>query len=123
MAFAERHPGALAAHFLNGVGLRLGMGPAMREKDLHKPSVTAWAQQFSGVSEVRDQREILTIARTLDYVNRQEIGQALDVLVQRIVSIQSAKMKGGSWEKSEQLELIPTGGNCLAAPGVLSIGR
>ena len=48
---------------------------------------------------------------------------ALDTLVQRVASVQLAKQKGGSWEKSEQVELIPIGGHCLAPGGVAFMGR
>eukprot|EP00974_Lingulodinium_polyedra_P068884 6670192-Lingulodinium_polyedra.AAC.1 len=82
-----------------------------------------WAQQFSGVSELRDQREVLTLCKCLDHLNRHEVPEAVDTLAQRVVSVQAAKQKGGSWEKSELMELIPTGALCLAPGGVSSLGR
>ena len=61
VSFAARHPGALTA------------------------------QQLSGLTEVRDMKEVVMSAEILDAVNREEISQALDVLCQRILTIQAAK--------------------------------
>ena len=72
-------------------------------------------------SQTRDVREVATLATILDHVNADEIEQALDVLTQRILSIQLAKSTGGSWAKSEKIELIPTGASCLAPGGVSSL--
>ena len=106
--FAARHPGALTAHFLAGVYARLSKGTISRSSQLRDVSVTAWAHQFAGLTEVRDMKEVVTLAEILDHVNRREISRALDVLCQRILAIQSAKGKGGSWEKAENLELVNT---------------
>eukprot|EP00435_Cladocopium_sp_Y103_P062484 s896_g24.t1 len=106
VAFAARHPGALTAHFLASVYTRLSKGSLTRSSQLRDVSVTSWAQQFSGLTEVRDLKEVVTLAEILDAVNREEISQALDVLCQRILAIQSAKTKGGTWEKAEAIELV-----------------
>lgn len=104
--FAARHPGALTAHFLAGVYARLSKGTISRSSQLRDVSVAAWAHQFSGLTEVRDIKEVITLSEILDHVNRREIARALDVLVQRILAIQAAKGNGGSWEKAEALELV-----------------
>eukprot|EP00974_Lingulodinium_polyedra_P052852 5080685-Lingulodinium_polyedra.AAC.1 len=57
----------------------------------------------------------------MDHVNRRELWQAMDVLSQRILAIQMAKRKGGSWEKAEVLELLPPTGGALAPPGLASL--
>ena len=106
VAFAARHPGALTAHFLASVYSRLSKGALTRSGQLREVSVTSWAQQFSGLTEVRDMKEVITLAEILDAVNRKEIAQALDVLCQRILAIQAAKTKGGTWEKAESIELV-----------------
>lgn len=108
ISFAARHPGALTAHFLAGVYARLSKGTISRTSQLREVSVASWAHQFSGLTEVRDVKEVLTLAEILDHVNRKEIARALDVLCQRILAIQAAKGKGGSWEKAEALELVNT---------------
>ena len=56
----------------------------------------------------------------MDAINRVEIQQAMDILSQRILAIQLAKRKGGSWEKAEAVELIP-GFSGLATSPMLSI--
>lgn len=106
VAFATKNPVALTAHFLAGVYQRLSKGQLSRSGQLRDVSVTAWAHQFAGLSEPRDIKEVVTLAEVLDAVNRRELAQALDIISQRILATQQARQKGGSWEKSEQIELI-----------------
>lgn len=108
LAFAAKSPGALTAHFLASVYARLSKGTLSRSSQLREASAASWAHQFSGLSEVRDLKEVLTLCEILDNINRREIARALDILCQRIVAIQAAKAKGGSWEKAESLELTNT---------------
>ncbi|CAE7256040.1 unnamed protein product, partial [Symbiodinium sp. CCMP2456] len=108
VAFAAKHPGALTAHFLAGVYARLSKGSLSRTRQLREASVASWAHQFSGLNEIRDMKEVLTMAEVLDSVNRREIERAMDILCQRILAIQAAKFKGGSWEKAEAIELVST---------------
>ncbi|CAL1133794.1 unnamed protein product [Cladocopium goreaui] len=121
LAFAAKSPGALTAHFLAGIYARLSKGSISRSSQLREASAVSWAHQFSGLSEVRDQKEVLTLSEILDHINRREIARALDVLCQRIVAIQQAKAKGGSWEKAEALELV-TNQRSLAASSMLDSG-
>lgn len=120
VSFAACHPGALTAHFLAGVYARLSKGTISRSSQLRDVSVEAWANQFSGLTEVRDIKEVVTLAEILDHVNRKEIARALDVLCQRILAIQSTKGKGGSWERGEALELVNTQ-KTLASSGMLAL--
>eukprot|EP00435_Cladocopium_sp_Y103_P037465 s430_g9.t3 len=120
LAFAAKSPGALTAHFLAGIYARLSKGTISRSSQLREASAVSWAHQFSGLTEVRDLKEVLTLCEILDHVNRKEIARALDVLCQRIVAIQSAKAKGGSWEKAEVLELVNTQ-RTLAASSMLAL--
>ena len=120
VSFAAKNPGALTAHFLAGVFARLSKGTVHRSSQLREASVTAWAHQHAGLTEPRDIKEVLTLAEILDHVNRKEIARALDILVQRIVAIQSARSKGGSWEKAEALELISTQ-RSLASSSMLAL--
>ncbi|CAK9055594.1 Uncharacterized protein SCF082_LOCUS30033 [Durusdinium trenchii] len=108
LAFASKNPGALTAHFLAGVYSRLSKGSLTRTGQLRDVSVTSWAHQFAGLTEIRDLKEVITLAEVLDSINRKEISRALDIICQRIIAIQSAKQKGGSWEKAEAVELIDT---------------
>ena len=78
-------------------------------------SVTSWAQKHAGLTELRDQREVSTIAHTLDMVSRGDVAEAMDVLCQRILAIQQAKSKGGSWDKAANIELLAKDG-VMAAP-------
>ena len=76
-----------------------------RTVSLRNASVSQWAAQHSGLTEVRDQREVATLAQVMDLINPRTLEEAMDVLAQRIVAIQQAKKKGGSWEKAESIEL------------------
>ena len=120
VAFASKHPGALTAHFLAGVYARLSKGTLSRSSQLREASVAAWAHQFTGLTEIRDLKEVLTLAEILDSVNRREIERAMDILCQRILAIQAAKMKGGSWEKAEAIELVNTQ-KSLASTSMLAL--
>lgn len=120
MAYATKHPGALTAHFLASIYARLSKGRVERSSQLREASVVAWAAQHSGLSEVRDVREVLTLAEAMDSINRKEIERAMDILAQRILAIQQAKRKGGSWDKAEAIELIP-GGTSLASSSMLAL--
>ena len=106
LSFASKNPGALTAHFLASVYARLSKGTVSRSSQLREASVSAWAHMHSGLTEPRDIKEVLTLAEVLDHVNRREIARALDIIVQRIVAIQAARAKGGTWEKAENLELV-----------------
>ena len=68
------------------------------------------------MTELRDQREIQTIAEALDRLNRKDVESAFDVLVQRIQAIQTAKKKNSSWEKASNIELITSGGASSSMP-------
>ena len=91
-----------------------------KSSQLREANVVQWASQHSGLTEIRDVREVLTLAEAMDCINRREISRAMDVLAQRILAIQQAKRKGGSWEKAECIELIPSG-NALASSSMLAL--
>ena len=79
---------------------------------------------YPGVTETRDQREIMTLAAIMDAVNKKQLAAAMDTVVQRILSIQTAKgSKEGTWAKSELLELITPGSASLIPAGLSSIGK
>eukprot|EP00974_Lingulodinium_polyedra_P108820 10532385-Lingulodinium_polyedra.AAC.1 len=85
----------------------MGLGRVQSTDQLRRVSVTQWAQQHAGVADVRDQREVLTLAAILDHINADELACALDTLVQRVHAIQAAKSKGGKWDDAQRMELIP----------------
>ena len=121
IAFAAEHPGALTAFFLGMVHQRMSQGVVRRSSDLRRGSVVAWAERHSGLSELRDQRELLTLATAMDLINDRQLESAMDVLSQRISSLQAAKTKGGSWEKSSRIELTTTPGSGAQPSGLLKL--
>ena len=120
LAYATKHPGALSAHFLASIYARLSRGSMTKSSQLREANVVQWATQHSGLSEIRDVREVLTLAECMDSINRREISRAMDVLAQRILAVQQAKRKGGSWEKAEAIELVPSGAS-LASSSMLAL--
>ena len=121
LAYSMKYPGALSAHFLAGIFSKIHKGLVQHSSQLREVSISAWASQHTGLSETRDLREVANIAAAMDCIQKDEIAQALDILAQRVVSIQSAKKPGGKWEKSEQVELVHPSGAGLASSGMLSL--
>ena len=121
LAFAAKHPGALSGYFLAMVHRKLSHGRLTETKQLRHASVTTWAQAHTGLTELRDQREVQTLALVMDLINGQDLATAMDVLAQRIIAIQRAKSKGGSWEKAEAAELLTGTGGGVAAGGLLKL--
>ena len=87
-------------------------------RELRRASVVSWAQKYSGVTELRDQREIATLAACMDGTQKKDVEQVMDIMAQRIISIQQAKQKGGSWEKSQKLELVSQDGTGAMPSGM-----
>jgi hypothetical protein len=100
--------------------MRLSKGHVTKSGQLREASVASWAGQYTGLTEVRDLREVMTLANIMDSINRREMAQAMDVLSQRIVAIQLAKRKGGSWDKAELVELVPSG-NTVGTSSTLAL--
>ena len=57
----------------------------------------------------------------MDAINSADLEVAMDTLAQRVVAIQQAKRKGGSWEKAEAIELAPGASQGAAASGLLRL--
>ncbi len=121
MAFAAKQPGALSAYFLSMVHRKLSHGRISQSKQLRRASVSQWATAHSGLSEIRDQREVQTLALVMDLVNTDDLAAAMDVLAQRIIAVQRAKSKGGNWDKAENVELLAGVGSGAAASGLLKL--
>jgi hypothetical protein len=100
----------------------MNSGRLSESKQLREVSVTQWAQQAAGLSEVRDQREVLTLASVRDHINADDLATAMDILSQRISAVQRAKTAGGDWKKAEALELV-MGTGSMAPGGMLKLGQ
>ena len=120
LAFAQKYPGALTAAFINNIRqkLRGGAGMVTRSKQLREIDVTRWVTDTSELSELRDKREAVTIATMLNFINADQAAHAMDVGVMRLQALQTAKTKGGSWEKASKGELIPESGGDVRVAGV-----
>lgn len=121
LAFCARHPGAMTAHFLNAIRMRMrgAAGMMTSTKQLRDVSLAEWIKE-SGVTDVRDQRELITLATIIDHVNRKDLARACDTLVMRVQAIVKAKGKGGSWDKAAKAELIPEVGHAELGPAGFS---
>jgi hypothetical protein len=121
LAFASRHPGALSGFFLSMCHRKLSHGRVQDSRELRTVSVSGWAQQFAGLTELRDQKEVQHLALCMDLINGRDLEQAMDLLAQRISAVQMAKRKGGSWEKAENIELLAGPRMGSAAGGILKL--
>ena len=70
---AAKNPGALSGYFLASVYSCLCKGVVRRQGDLQTVSVSTRAAQHSGLTDIRDLREIQTLAYAMDSVNRGEL--------------------------------------------------
>ena len=112
--FAAKAPGALTAHFINACRMKMGYGAIERSGQLRSMSLATFAQSsHHGLTEVRDQHEVLTLMTAMDHINKKELSKAMDVLSMRVCALQRAKSKGGSWERAQQIELISAPGTDL----------
>ena len=121
ISFAAQHPGALTAHFLHMVHQRFTQLMMRETKQYRDHALVDWAAQHSGLSEVRDQKEVMTLCLAMDSINARKLETAMDVLSQRINAIQAAKAKGGSWDKAAKIELTLPPGQSSASSGLLRL--
>jgi hypothetical protein len=121
LAFADKHPGVLAAHFLNGVRHKQGRGNVTETKDLRSVAAADWVVSSGQLKEVRDIREATTLATVLDHLNGDRTSQAVDTIAMRIVAMTRAKGKDGSWEKASRMELISDANEALGPSGVIGL--
>jgi hypothetical protein len=118
LSFATKYPGVLAGHFMCTVYERIHNRLPKDVKELRRTSISAWAQKYGGLTEVRDQREVATIAQAMDLISKGDLQEVMDLLSQRILSVQQAKAKGGSWEKASNIELVAKDGTGSVPSGM-----
>ena len=66
MAYAPKHPGALSAYFLAAIYQRMSKGQIRETRGRRDVSVSQWAVAHTGLQELRDTREVQTMALVLD---------------------------------------------------------
>ena len=120
LAYAAKHPGAIGGGFLSSLFEKARNRLPRETKELREVSVTDWACKQT-LGEVRDRREIQTLARCIDLLTQRDLSVLLDTLSQRITAIIQAKQKGGSWDKAQQIELVAPEGGSLAPSGMLRL--
>lgn len=108
LSFANRHPGALGAHFLLQVRRRLMRPLPENSSELRETDPTAWAMTQADLKEVRDLCEVQLLSRLLMDINSDRLASAVDLLVMRIREIRMAKAQGGTWEKAGAISLMPS---------------
>jgi len=121
LGFASKHPGAFSGFFLAMIHQKVSQGQLSQTKQLARVPLTQWAAASTGLTELRDQREVQTLALAMELISRRELASVMDVLAMRIQAIQSAKAKNGSWEKASKAELIMQAGVPSAASGLLKL--
>jgi hypothetical protein len=121
IAFASQHPGALTAHFLQMVHQRFCQVMMKDTREMRSHSLVDWTTHFSHLSDIRDQKEVMTLSLAMDSINARKLETAMDVLAQRISAVQAAKSKGGSWEKAAKIELTLPPGQASSSSGLLRL--
>ena len=109
--FAERHPGRLAARFLNRLAAKVMVEGEAAERRSQELPVCAKAYHLRVTTtrfpdgNRRNLVEANFIAHVLDHLAARRYGQAADILAQRYTGIE-ANLGGLSWEKAKFLELV-----------------
>ena len=99
----------------------MSKGSVTQSEELRQVNVSAWATKFAELNDVRDQREVATLIALMDKIQAYEVEEAMDIMVQRIVAIQEAKEKAGSWDKASKFEFVGPTGEVYGHPvGVLA---
>ena len=106
LTFATRFPGALIVHFLTQARAKAGLPPAKNIGALMETDLARWAEQ-SGLKEIRDQREVMFLARLISTIGARRIPEAMDLMAMRIREVLLAKKEGQSWEKAAVVALTP----------------
>ena len=111
----------MTAAFLQMVHQRYSQLMMENTRDLRGHSIVDWATHHSHLTEVRDLKEVQTLALAMDSINSRRLETAMDVLSQRIAAVQAAKTKGGNWEKAARMELTVPAGGVTASSGLLRL--
>ena len=108
MKFSQQYPGALGAYFLFQVRQKSGMTSDLKMQDLAATDISSWAinPAMTGLSEVRDQKEVLFLSQVLCDLGNHRLGRVSDLVAQRIREIRAAKQSQSSWEKAAVVSLM-----------------
>ena len=122
LAFASKHEGALTAAFVNSIRQKLLKAPVRQSKELRDTTLCEFvASGSSGLSDIRDQREMATLLTVMDLCNKRELEKMMDVISMRCMSILAAKAKGGTWEAASKMELIAEQNGKIGPAGLSSM--
>eukprot|EP00974_Lingulodinium_polyedra_P124865 11192296-Lingulodinium_polyedra.AAC.1 len=105
--FAYKHPGGLAAHFLQQVRLRSLRPLAQDTRELAETDASAWAAALQDLKDVRDQKEVAFLTKAFADLSQGRLAALADLLAMRIREIRTAKTAGGSWDKAAVVSLLP----------------
>jgi hypothetical protein len=124
LVMAAQHEGALAAGLLAEVRSRQkgAGGVVTKSGQLRDVSMFEWARTAKhGVTDPNALRELLHIGAAMHYVNRRKLPQLMDLMTQRVHSIQKSASAGGKQEEARKLELWPNEGGLTAPSGMALI--
>jgi hypothetical protein len=106
LAFAQKYPGGLAAHFLYQVRRKL-LQPAPQDSyDILATDSSSWASSFSDLKDIRDLKEVQFLTKIMAEVSLGRLPQAMDLCAMRVREIRMAKAPQGSWEKAAAVSLL-----------------
>ena len=107
VTFAIQHPGALAAHLLAQARSRMQGSIPTNMTEIREYDLMLWSQSHGGLKDVRDQKEMALLSRSLAELGAGRYAQVADLLCMRIRELRLAKQDGSSWEKAAGLSLMP----------------
>lgn len=121
---SERFPGTLACQSLAQMRATIlsEVGEESRSSSLRPVAVQHFKQTLAKRAQGPAQRELMTVASTVDALLKGKPSVALDILCQRYKSIE-ASMSGSHWTVAQRLEVLPSESVILTAPQELTAAQ
>lgn len=116
-AVAERYPGVLAQEALQTMGDQLlhERGENVGSSNVKPTAFPYYRQQLAKRLSGPASREAATLAMTMDFLMKGRPSHAMDVLAQRLKSIE-ASAGGSHWQVCQRMEIVPQDQTQIARP-------
>lgn len=116
-AVAERYPGVLAQEALQTMGDQLlhERGESSGAANVRPTAFPYYRQQLARKLNGPASREAATLAMSMDFLMKGRPSHAMDVLAQRLKSIE-ASASGSHWQVCQRMELVPPEQMQIARP-------
>ena len=113
---SQQYPGALGALFLMQVKTKMLGGSPDKVGDLYRIDPSRWATSLTGLTEIRDLREVQLLSKVVGKLNSGQVVDAVDLAAMRIKELLHAKVRsGGTWDTAALVSLMPADGASVSA--------